>query len=161
MLALAALAVGAALVWLLVALFQPFTGDGSGKVVVEIPKGATADEIADILDDKGVVSSSSLFRIRLTLSGHGDDIEAGTYTLASGMSYSAAIDELTAPPGTNQITVTVPEGYTIDQIDELAAEAGLEGDYKKAVSHAKGFDASKYGAGGRRQPRGVPLSGDL
>ena len=145
-LALGALAVGAALVWLLVALFQPFTGDGSGKVVVEIQRGATADEIANLLDDKGVVSSASLFRIRLTLSGHGDDIEAGTYTLASGMSYSAAIGKLTAPPGTNQITVTVPEGYTIDGIDELASQAGLEGDYKKAVSHVKGFDASKYGA---------------
>lgn len=154
--ALVALAAGAALVWFLVALFQPFGGDGEGKVVVEVPKGATAGEIADILDEKGVVSSSSLFRLRLTLVGKSDEIEAGTYTLAGGMSYGSAIDVLTAPPGQNEITVTVPEGYTIDQIDELAADAGLKGDYKQAVAKARGFDPSKYGA-----PGGGELEGFL
>jgi UPF0755 protein len=145
-LALIAVAAGAALVWFLVALFQPFAGDGEGKVVVQVPKGATAGEIADILDDKGVVSSSSLFRVRLTLAGNTDEIEAGTYTLASGMSYGSAMDVLTTPPGQGEITVTIPEGYTIDQIDQLAADAGLQGDYKQAVAKAKGFNPAKYGA---------------
>jgi peptidoglycan lytic transglycosylase G len=162
-LALIALAAGAALVWFLVALFQPFAGDGEGKVVVQIPKGATAGEIADVLDEKGVVSSSSLFRIRLTLAGKSDEIEAGTYTLAAGMSYGSAIGVLTAPPGEGEITVTVPEGYTIDQIDELAADAGLVGDYKRAVAKAKGFDPAKFGAKGADNLEGFlfPATYDL
>jgi UPF0755 protein len=148
-LALAGVAALAALVWFGFALFQPFAGDGEGKVVIEIPKGATADEIADILDTEGVISSASLFRIRLTLAGKTDEVEAGTYTLASGMSYGAAIDVLTRPPGTQLITVTVPEGYTLDQLDGLAADAGLKGDYRKAASKPpRGFDPGQYGAGG-------------
>jgi UPF0755 protein len=148
-LALAGLAALAALVWFGFVLLQPFAGDGEGRVVVEIPKGATAGEIADILDAEGVVSSASLFRIRLTLAGKSDEVEAGTYTLAGGMSYGAAIEVLTKPPGTNLITVAVPEGYTLDQIAELAADAGLKGDYGKAASkRPKGFDPGKYGAGG-------------
>jgi UPF0755 protein len=142
-------------VWFGVALFQPFAGDGEGRVVVEIPKGAAAGEIADILDAEGVVSSASLFRIRLTLAGKSDEVEAGSYTLASGMSYGAAIEALAKPPGTRLITVTVPEGYTLDQIAELAADAGLKGDYGKAASKPpQGFDPGKYGAGGANSLEG-------
>lgn len=147
--ALIALGAAAAVVWFAFALFQPFAGDGEGKVVVEIPKGAAADEIADILAEKEVISNASLFGIRLTLAGKGDEIAAGTYTLANDMSYGAAIDALSKAPGTNQITVTIPEGYTLDQIAKLASDSGLEGDYRKAASKPpKGFDPSKYGAGG-------------
>jgi len=148
-LALALLAVVAALVWFGLALFQPFAGEGDGKVVVEIPKGATADEIADLLDKQGVISNASLFGFRLTLAGKSDEIAAGTYTLASGMSYGSAIDALSKAPGTRQITVTVPEGYTLEQTAKVASGAGLEGDYKQAASKPpKGFDPSKYGAPG-------------
>src|SRR5262245_50828664 len=42
-----------ALLWFLVALFQPFHGSGSGRVVVRIPKGAGVSEVGDILDDRG------------------------------------------------------------------------------------------------------------
>ena len=147
-LALIVLAVAAAIVWLGFALFQPFAGDGEGKVVVEIPKGATADEIADLLEQKGVIDSASLFRIRMTLAGKGDEIVAGNYTLAEDMSYGSAIDALSKEPGTSQIVVTVPEGYTLDQIAGLAADSGLEGDYEKAASKPpKGFDLGDYGAG--------------
>src|SRR5262249_41406 len=46
--------------WFLFALFQPFHGDGSGRVVVTIPKGAGVSEVGDLLDREGVVSSSTL-----------------------------------------------------------------------------------------------------
>jgi UPF0755 protein len=148
-LALVLVAIVAAIAWLGFALFQPFAGDGSGKVVVEIPKGATASEIADLLEEEGVVSSSSLFRLRLTLAGKGDDIAAGNYTLANDMSYGAAIDALSKAPGTTNIVMTVPEGYTLEQIGDLAADSGLEGDYEKAASgQPKGFDPGEYGASG-------------
>jgi UPF0755 protein len=141
---------------LLVALFQPFAGEGEGEVVVEIPKGASADDVADLLDEEGVVSSGALFRLRLTLAGASDEIQAGTYTLANGMSYSSAIDELTKSPSVRTITVVIPEGYSRDQIDQLASDAGLEGDYKKASANPEGFDPTEYGA-----PRSAGLEGFL
>ena len=145
-LGLVGIAAAGALAWFLVALFQPFAGDGEGKVVVTIPKGASAGEAADILDGKGVVSSGMMFEIRLTLAGKGDDIQAGTYTLASGMSYSAAMNELTQPPSQRMVTVVVPEGYGREQIAELASEAGLSGDYEKASRRSNLLNPGKYGA---------------
>ena len=133
----------------LVLLYQPFHGPGSGHVAVTIPKGASASEIADLLDQKGVVSNSTFFRLRLSLSGESGNIQAGKYTLASGMSYGDAIDALTTPtkplkPKT--ITVTIPEGYDRLQTADLLKQDGVEGDYEKASVEHSGFDPAKYDA---------------
>ena len=46
-LAVVAVAILVLLTWFLLALFQPFGGEGKGKVVVTIPKGATARQVGD------------------------------------------------------------------------------------------------------------------
>lgn len=141
-----ALVLGAAVVlWLLIALFQPFHGDGEGQQVVMIPEGAGVGEIAELLDEKGVISSATLFELRLTLAGRRSDIAAGTYALAGDMSYSAAIDELTKPPSERTVTVTIPEGYSGEQIAALATETGLSGDYERASRSSPKLDPADYG----------------
>jgi UPF0755 protein len=45
-------------------------------------------------------------------------------------------------------TITIPEGYTREQIAEVAEKAGLRGDYLETTESFKGFDPSSYGAGG-------------
>jgi UPF0755 protein len=114
--------------------------------VVTIPEGASAGEAADVLDRSGVVSSGTLFEIRLALAGKGEEIQAGTYTLGRGTSYSAAIDELTKPPAQRVITTVIPEGYSREQIAQLASEAGLKGDYEKASKTSKLVNPARYGA---------------
>jgi YceG-like family len=52
-----------------------------------------------------------------------------------------------APPkAKKEISVTIPEGYSRDQVAAVAKEAGLEGDYMKATESFKGFDPGRYGA---------------
>jgi UPF0755 protein len=137
-------------------LFQPFHGPGHGRINVRIPKGATASGIADILDRDGVVANSTLFRIRLDLSGNSDQIQAGAYTLALGMSYGDAIDALTAPPKQRTITATIPEGYDRRQSAKLARQDGLRGDYLAATKHSKFLNPADYGG-----PRSANLEGFL
>ena len=148
-----ALFVIAALIFLN-ALFQPFHGGGDGRVLIKVPRGASAGEVADILDEKGVISSGTLFELRLTLAGRRSDIFAGTYSLEEGMSYSDAIDELTKPPGQRVLPVTVPEGYSREQIAKVADDVGLEGSYERESAGAKGFDPEKYGAEGAESLEG-------
>src|SRR5262249_13751571 len=57
------------ILWFLIALFQPFHGDGSGRVEVDVPKGASVSEVGDLLGEKGVISSSTLFQVRVTIEG--------------------------------------------------------------------------------------------
>jgi peptidoglycan lytic transglycosylase G len=146
---IAALLGGIVVVWFLISLFQPFHGEGSGKVVVTIPKGAGVGEIGDILDDRGIVSSSTLFQIRVTLAGERSDLYSGNFTLAEGMSYSDAIDALTTAPAQRTITVTIPEGLSRNEISPLARQAGIGGDYLKASVRSPDLRPNRFGAQGR------------
>jgi UPF0755 protein len=136
--------------WLLIALFQPFHGSGGKPVVVTIPKGASASEVGDLLDDSGVVSSSTMFQIRVTLAGKRSDLLPGTYTLNKDVSYGDAIKDLTTPAQERStVTVTVPEGLSREQIAPLARQAGLTGSYVKASVHSQFLNPDGFGAQGR------------
>ena len=128
--ALIALVAAAALVWFLVSLFQPFSGEGSGKVIVLIPKGSSSSKIGSILARDGVVSSGFFFDVRALLDGKRSSLHSGRFALKHGMSYSAAIDALSKPPPRAiAVKVVIPEGYTRRQIADLVGEDALTGDY--------------------------------
>jgi UPF0755 protein len=140
--------------WFIFALFQPFKGDGSGKVQVTIPKGSSVSEVGDLLAKKGVidgstlfglVDTSTLFQARVTLDGKRSDLYAGHFTLAHGMSYGAAIDELSVAPVKRVTTVTIPEGYSRPQAAELVEEDGIPGSYTKKTVKSKYLDPADYG----------------
>jgi uncharacterized YceG family protein len=130
-------------------LFQPFHGEGSGRVEVTIPKGASASDIADLLDKKGVVSNSTFFHLRLSMSGKSSEIQAGKFALRHDMSYGDAIDVLATKPKPikpKTITVTIPEGYDRTQTADLLKQDGVKGDYMKETESYRGFKPEKYGA---------------
>jgi uncharacterized YceG family protein len=141
-------------VWFLWSLFQPFHGDGSGRVEVAIPKGASVSEVGDILGDKGVIDDSTFFQLRVTLEGKRSDLFPGHYTLANGMSYGAAIDALSQPPVKRVTTVTIPEGYSRSQAAQLVEEDGLVGDYTKETVRSKYLNPAKYGGRGAKDLEG-------
>lgn len=144
-----AVAFAAFVLWLLVALFQPFHGEGTGRVVVTVPKGASVAEVGDRLDRAGVVSSSTFFQVRVTLAGKRSDIYAGRFQLAEGMSYGAAIEALSTPPVKRTVTLTIPEGYSRPQVAQLASQAGLAGSYLKASRRkTRHLDPADYGGRG-------------
>jgi uncharacterized YceG family protein len=140
--------------WFLFALFQPFHGDGSGRVVVTIPKGASVSEVGDVLSDKGVVDNSTLFQIRATLDGKRSELYPGHFTLAHGMSYGAALDALSKPPVKRVTTVTIPEGYSRPQAAQLVEEDGLEGDYTRETVRSKYLNPAQYGGRGAKDLEG-------
>lgn len=140
--------------WCFNALFQPFHGDGSGKVVVTVPKGAGVSEVGDLLGEKGVIDSSTLFQVRVTLAGKRSEIYSGNFTLAEDMSYGDAIDALSTPPLKRTVTVTIPEGYTRSQVAQLVEEAGIPGHYTKATVRSRFLDPAEYGGKGAKDLEG-------
>jgi uncharacterized YceG family protein len=140
--------------WFLVELFQPFHGDGSGRVAVTIPKGASVGEIGDLLGEKGVIDSSTFFQIRARLEGRTSGLYSGRFTLAHGMSYSAALDALSKPPVKHTLTVTIPEGYSRPQAAQLVEEDGIPGSYTKATIKSNYLNPARYGGKGARDLEG-------
>lgn len=136
--------VALAVAWFLLSLFQPLKGDGSGEVSVTIPRGASTGEIADILEQKGVVASAFFFRARTTLSGSGADFKAGEIPMREDMSYGAAIEALTNPAKPDTVTITIPEGLSRPEIERLVGDS-LRGDYMKASISSPRLKPAAYG----------------
>ena len=144
----AAIAVGlgaAVIAWFLIALFQPFPGEGHGRVTVVVPKRSGVGKIGDLLDRRGVVSSSFFFSLRAHLSGHAGELKAGTYVLRRDMSYGAAIDALRAGPRPEIVTFTIPEGRSRREIAQIVGHS-LSGSYLAASRRSRMLDPRRYGA---------------
>jgi UPF0755 protein len=142
----AAAAVALAVLAFLWATFQPFAGDGGDDVSVLIPRKASAGEIGDLLDGKGVIPSASLFELRATLGGDRSDLKPGSYRLKKGMSYGDVIDRLVAGPASDIARITIPEGLSRSQIVPLVKKAGIEGDYLRASSDVSAIPFRRFGA---------------
>jgi len=151
-LAAVALALAAALIWFLVALFQPFHGPGHGRVRLTIPRGASASEIGDLLARHGVVASSFFFDLRATLAGDRGRFYAGTYELERGMSYGQALAVLTsAPPAPPTTELTLIPGHSRAQVAAILRREGIGGNYLALTRHSPLLDPASYGA-----PRDTP-----
>ncbi|HEY2638135.1 MAG TPA: endolytic transglycosylase MltG, partial [Solirubrobacteraceae bacterium] len=119
------------------ALFQPGKGSGSGRVAVQIPTGAGAREIGDLLARKGVVDSGFLFSLRSTLGGTRGALRSGHFVLHRDMSYASALTALTAVPSAAPVVeVGVPEGRSIGENAPTVKARGLRGSYVKATHRA-------------------------
>jgi UPF0755 protein len=99
-------------------------GADGEPVTVEVPEGAGASAVADILADQGVIRSAFAFRLAARFDDRASRIREGTYTMQTGMGTDAALEELSAEPeGAETFRVTIPEGRTAQQTLERLAEA--------------------------------------
>jgi UPF0755 protein len=137
--------VAIALVWFLVALFQPFGGSGHGSVAVTIPKGSGVGQIGDLLEKRGVISSRVLFELRSALAGKDGALKPGSYTLRLDMGYGDALDALSKGPGSHVVNVTIPEGRSRREIADLVRPLGLHGNYLKATRRSPLLDPRREG----------------
>jgi len=138
--------------WFANSLFQPFAGDGEGRVRVVIPQGATLGEIAKQLESRGVVQSASFFELRARLSGRSGELKPGPYELKEDMSYVAVLDELEEGVPPNVVMVTVPEGRSRSEVAPLVKK--LDGNYVRATRRHPALDPREYRARNARSLEG-------
>lgn len=89
-----------------------------GPVTVEIPAGSTANEIAEILYDSGIIDSVNGFEREVRSRGVTADLKAGTYDFESGVPVPVAVDRMVEGPGrgADVFPITVVEGLTVEEI---------------------------------------------
>lgn len=105
-------------------------------VQMEIPEGASTVEIGTLLKEKGLIRKSWFFAPYVWWKGYARKLQAGVYEIPPG----AQIDEILAilsKGKQNVVHVTIPEGFTVEQIaDRLAKieELGIDQEaFLKAV----------------------------
>jgi uncharacterized YceG family protein len=132
--------------WFLLSLFQPFHGDGKGRVSVVVPRGSSVSQAGDLLAKRGVVSSAFFFKLRAKLNGP-SEIKPGTYRLPRDISYGAAFDALsTGPPKPKTTDITITEGRTIKEVNRLLKKTSLRGSYTAAAGRSRVLRPQSYGA---------------
>jgi peptidoglycan lytic transglycosylase G len=96
-------------------------GLGGAPVRVTIPPGASMRVAADSLSKAGIIRSARMFRVYAFMRGRDRGIKAGTYVLRRDASWNLVLEDLRAGKGLVHI-VTVPEGYSLNQIEPLLAQ---------------------------------------
>ena len=96
---------------------RPENRVAAGKpVTVTIESGTSTEAIAHALVKMGVVSNSSMFRVRAWSSGAGSKLKAGEYKLSTGMPYDLVLKRLQRGPEIVTFVVLIPEGFTARQV---------------------------------------------
>ncbi|WP_406337874.1 endolytic transglycosylase MltG [Streptomyces sp. NBC_01620] len=110
-----------------------YSGQGSGTVEVEVPKGALGNEIGNILKEKGVVKSVDAFIAAQTENPKGKSIQAGVYVLNEHMSAAEAVKMMIDPKSQNLLII--PEGRTTRDVYKMVdTKLGLKAGTTKDVA---------------------------
>lgn len=95
-------------------------------VQIEIAQGEPTKAIAATLKENGLITSVSGFVNDVKKSEYAANLRYGVYNIERGMSNDEIIELLTTGPNVkNTISVTVPEGFSLEKIIERVAGAGL------------------------------------
>ena len=96
------------------------------SVIVTIDDDTQLDSVVDVLEENGLIEYKFLFKLYARFSHAEDKIAPGTYELDTEMDYHALVSNMGSSSATRQVTdVTIPEGYTVDQIFSLLEKRGV------------------------------------
>ena len=98
---------------------------------VTIPEYATSADIAEALAEKEIINHPWLFKLysklkKVDSEGSRYDFVAGTYTVSANMNYDELLIAFVKKSVITTVRVTIPEGYTVDDIINLFLEKGID-----------------------------------
>jgi UPF0755 protein len=101
--------------------------DGSKESArVQVVKGDTLSDVAAKLEKAGAIESAFVFELQARYEGYGTEIKTGRYTFRPGQASREILHELTVGQAAPTITVTIPEGLTIEETaGTVAADSGV------------------------------------
>lgn len=95
-------------------------------VVVEIAAGSGVQDIAQQLEDQGIIKSAWAFEVYAVLIGSYKHLPSGRFRFEPGVTTRGALHTLVFADSDTELAVTILEGWTIDDIDEyLSSQVGF------------------------------------
>lgn len=90
-----------------------------------IPKGSPWGKVVKILDKKGLLAVPQYFDFWARQRGLHQNSKAGSYKLTGPMTLESFAKKLAKGGNINEVSVTIPEGYSIFKIADRLAEKGI------------------------------------
>lgn len=122
---------------------RPYDSSSKKIVSVIIPSGSSTEAIGNILESKNVISSADNFKYYSKFKGYDGKYLAGSYALSASMSMDK-IAKIIISGKTNDITFTIPEGYTEYDIAAKLSKLGIVNKTKFTAALESGNYADSY-----------------
>ncbi|MDD5932091.1 MAG: endolytic transglycosylase MltG [Oscillospiraceae bacterium] len=127
--------------WLLMSDLCAFNRGPIAEKTVEITADDNMGDVAEKLHQQGLINYKWFFQLFAGITNAEEKIGLGTYTLNTDMDYRALITGMRSTSGNmtaETVRVTIPEGYTVEQIIKLLAKNGVasEADLMEAAKTA-------------------------
>ncbi|HML87267.1 MAG TPA: endolytic transglycosylase MltG [Methylomusa anaerophila] len=123
-------------------MILPVSSAAHEPIIINIESGMSTQDIGQLLYKQRLIRSVFVFRIAAKLEKLENSLQAGEYELSPNMSINKIVSTLAAGQNAYQ-EVTIPEGYTVDQIAALLNEKNLvKADQFKSL--AKTFAPYQY-----------------
>ncbi len=94
-------------------------------IEVEIPEDATVDEVADILKENGLIKYKWAYKIWTNMKDENAVYVPGRYTLSTTLNYDYLRGAMKKTVSREEVRITIPEGYTVDEIIDLFVSKGI------------------------------------
>lgn len=91
-------------------------------VTITIYESDTMDDIIEKLYSNGLIRYRSLFQLYASISDAEEDIQPGIYDLNTRYDYHALVNSMSPSSSRSVVELTIPEGYTFQQIFALLEE---------------------------------------
>ncbi len=121
--------------------------DVDKATTVKIEKGLSTPEIADILKKNDVIPSKTVFLLFVNFSEYRGKLQYGTFNFEEGDGYFEVIRRLaTSGAKKETVTVTIPEGYSVEKIIKKLVDSGLgtEREYEVALKENYDYEFIKH-----------------
>ncbi|AET66656.1 conserved hypothetical protein, YceG family [Desulfosporosinus orientis DSM 765] len=115
---------------------KPYSSEGTNQKITIAP-GTTAGQLAEDLQERRLIRSAFMFKVLARLNKDEFKLYVGDYYLTPQMSPEEMINRLVKDsPLVKSERVTIPEGFTTDQIIDLLVQKGFgtKEDFIKVVS---------------------------
>ncbi|MER6831106.1 endolytic transglycosylase MltG [Streptosporangium sp. NPDC000563] len=125
-----------------------YAGQGTGEVVVEIKDGDSASDIAQTLEEQGVVKSVKAFVNAVAAAGKTSSLQPGEYTMRKQMAAAEAV-KLLDPDKRLRERVTLKEGLRVsDTLEQLAKQTGKPlREFQQAARNTRELGLPSYSRG--------------
>ncbi|MDH3324895.1 MAG: endolytic transglycosylase MltG [Candidatus Peregrinibacteria bacterium] len=94
------------------------------RVSFEIEPGSSLTTISELLYEKGLIRDAFAFRVFSKYKGFNSKFQAGEFIIQKNLTFEE-ISEILQHGKSSEIKVTIPEGSTIEQIDDILARRSL------------------------------------
>ena len=94
-------------------------------VEVTIPENANTEDIASILTENRIIAYPKIFSKYADFRHYDDSYLAGTYSVSPSMNYDMLLSEFKPKAVSGTVEITIPEGFTTDEIIDLMIENGI------------------------------------